>query len=382
MEMHARWADAASNPTSADTNHTDNNTDSDSSALDRFIADGHCTFGSPFSPGELDTLREHYLALLDAKMRRFGLHGVAADQALLDRNDAVLNDFKPKGGNHDLNRWNMHLPSHGPLFDERLFNDPRVMAIVDRLIGPDAVCYLIASDTPLPGAGFQGAHQDFTRFSIALNIPLVDVTEHNGPTEIWPGTHCGGRFDTQPYFIAADEARQISATRRPRRLTNRAGSFVLRDHRLLHRGTANRSDASRPMLSLYYVQPGPVPYAWLARAGVWLAERVRKAGRGASGGGAIANQRLLNLGNLLGRIVEESVQSDRDYRRPIEQHRFDALSPRARHLLRYARVAGSHGSRALVRGSWAGSRRFVRRWFGACASFIGHELRRTPRQPD
>jgi hypothetical protein len=242
------------------------------------------------------------------------------------------------------------------------------------------VCYLIASDTPLADAGFQGAHQDFTRFSIALNIPLVDVTDDNGPTEVWPGTHRNGPFSTAPHSISADRARALSAASRPLRMTVPAGTLVVRDHRLLHRGSANLTREPRPMLSVYYVQPDEVPYGWLAQAGVRLAARVREMGRGRGGG--IASQRLLNLGNLLGRIVEEAAQSDRDHRRAIDVRAFERLSPRARHLLRYARLAYGSVSRSQMRGTWRGSQRFIRRWFSACTSFLMHEMRRTPRQPD
>ncbi|MCX4162789.1 MULTISPECIES: phytanoyl-CoA dioxygenase family protein [Paraburkholderia] len=350
------------------------------SPLDAFIEDGYCTFPSPFSRDELDLLRRNYMKLLDLKMRRLDLRSMSPHLSLLKRNDAVLNDFKPAGGNHDLNRWNMHLPSHGSLFDERIFNDTRVMQVVNRLIGPKAVCYLIASDTPLAGAGFQGAHQDFTRFSIALNIPLVDVTNDNGPTEVWPGTHRNGEFDTRPYFIPADDARALSVGRRPVRLTVPAGTLIVRDHRLLHRGSANLTPDARPMLSIYYVLAGDAPYGWLAQAGVWLAARVREIGRGK--GGSVASQRLLNLGNLLGRLVEETSHSDRDYRRAIEARTFARLSPRARHLLRYARIVSDGVSHPQRRGTLRGSNLLIRRWFGACMGFLMQALRHTPRRPD
>jgi ectoine hydroxylase-related dioxygenase (phytanoyl-CoA dioxygenase family) len=350
------------------------------SPIDFFVENGYHVFESRMGKEKLAVLRREYMDLLNRKIDRFGLRPVPPDPKLVQGSDAVLNEFKPNGGNHDLNRWNMHLPSTGPLFDEALFNDPRVMEIVDALIGPEAVCYLMASDTPLPGSGYQGAHQDFTRFSIVVNIPLCDVTHENGPTELWPWTHRGDTFSTERYFIPAEKARAIASSQQPLRMRVPAGSLVLRDHRLLHRGTANLSAEARPMLSFYYVLPDERPYSWLASAGVKAAERVRRVGRGAEG--RVANERLLNLGNLLGRIVEESAQSDRDYRRPIDRETYRSLSPRAQRLLRYAFVSDGADTRPLSPGNLVGSARMVRQCLRACASFAAHQLRHTPRRPD
>ena len=67
----------------------------------------------------------------------------------------------------------------------------------------------------------------------------MDLTEENGPTEYFPGTHVFG--------CSCDEAAKTS-------FTVRAGSAILFDYRVLHRGLANESAESRPMLYFTYAR--------------------------------------------------------------------------------------------------------------------------------
>lgn len=74
----------------------------------------------------------------------------------------------------------------------------------------------------------------------ALNVfvPLVDLTHDKGPTEFVPGTHRD--FDTP-------NASKI--------FTPDAGSAILFDYRVKHRGLSNRSTEDRPLLYLTYARP-------------------------------------------------------------------------------------------------------------------------------
>ena len=90
---------------------------------------------------------------------------------------------------------------------------------------------------------------------LVVNIPLVDFTEANGSTEVWPGTHlitdheealdpaeggAAGRLE--------ERAKTVSSIR-----TNMpAGSTVVRDMRVWHRATPNTTHRRRTMLSLVY----------------------------------------------------------------------------------------------------------------------------------
>lgn len=160
--------------------------------------------------------------------------------------------------NRGASRFQMVLPFEPPFADPLLYEHPRVMEILEALMGPDLICTYFASDTPLPGSDYQRVHAD-TRllfpeaqlslpcYGAVLNVPLVDATEENGSLELWPGgTHMA------PHRRDMEElaSRMVSA-----RANMPAGSLLLRDLRVWHRGTPNRSSRSRPHVALVYNRP-------------------------------------------------------------------------------------------------------------------------------
>jgi hypothetical protein len=163
-----------------------------------------------------------------------------------------------QASNRGPNRYQMTLPFEPPFSDPLVYENPRVLAIMERLLGPDFICTYFASDTPLPGSDYQRVHADtrllFPETSLSLpcygavlNIPLVDATEGNGSLELWPGgTHLmPGRLDLQA----------LAETMVSIRANMKAGSVLLRDLRVWHRGTPNRSSRSRPNMALVYTRP-------------------------------------------------------------------------------------------------------------------------------
>ena len=322
--------------------------------------DGYLVLNDVLSPAFVERLRRDFAEGLQEKIRRFQLAPAARGDGK-DRASTVLNDFSPEGGNHDVNRWNMHLPSRSPFFDAELLDNPALTRIVDEVLGEDWVYYILASDTPFSNSGVQPAHQDYSRLSIAINIPLVDVTDANGPMEIWPRTHRRvgpeghAPFAPAPHAISAAEAQELVRSIASERLLMKAGSVLIRDHRTLHRGTRNATEDPRYMLSLYCVRPHEVPYRALADAGAALALLARRLGRGS--GPTVQRKRLYQLGSVLGRVVEECSLTDRDYRRVVPAHVWDGCSAALRGHLRFARHAGPIEQRA--RGSLAGSKRFA-----------------------
>ncbi|WP_437295929.1 phosphotransferase [Sorangium sp. So ce426] len=328
-----------------------------------FRSEGYVILDDVFSTAFVDELRHDFAALLEAKVARYGLVPAGRGEHV-ERNDGVLNHFRPEGGNHDINRWNMHLPSRRPFLNPELIDNAQITGVIDALMGPDWVYYLMASDTPYPDSGYQTAHQDFTRFSVAINIPLVDVTADNGPMEVWPGTHRLARdgglapFSTDPLALGAQALQSVVRENVPRRLLMQRGSVLIRDHRLVHRGTPNLTRTPRHTLSLYCVAPTAVPFRLLADLGAVAALKVRRLGRGH--GAAVEHRRLFELGSVLGRTVEECSMSDRDYRRPIPEQLWSQLSPAAQRRLRFARVSGRSG--LLGAGSLAGSRHLLVHW--------------------
>ena len=182
------------------------------------------------------------------------------------------------------------LPIEGVFAAPDVIGNALVIDLFERLLGPDLVCSYFASDTPMPGSEYQPVHRDgkdlfpgvpvtVPPYMYELNIPLVDFREDNGPTEVWPRTHLLADFPLleqkrdelrvgngqlkvttetgRPVSILASEFRNSGVQDFASGLPGQpvlmpAGSFLLRDPRMWHRGTPNRSSEPRPMLSLAY----------------------------------------------------------------------------------------------------------------------------------
>jgi ectoine hydroxylase-related dioxygenase (phytanoyl-CoA dioxygenase family) len=184
--------------------------------------------------------------------------------------------------NRGTNRWQAFVPFREPYCDPAIWAHPLVLDVVARALGEDALMQVISSDTPLPGSDYQGVHYDVVPLypdmnvmlpphSLGLTIPMVDVTDENGPMEFWPGTHL-----IPPQGIDIERA----ARSRPSvRVHSKVGTVMLRDHRAWHRGTPNRSDRPRPAIGyafarswFYLFQPVSVPERILST----LSERCRR----------------------------------------------------------------------------------------------------------
>lgn len=322
----------------------------------RFKQDGYVVLENCLPKDLFVELLKEFTETMNAKVARTGIKPVQIKDGRNLGNEKVKIDFQPQGGNHDLNRWNMHLPSTPTFLREEIIAHPNVLAILDELIGPDQALFIIASDTPFSNSGYQNIHQDFSRFGLTVNIPLIDFSEENAPIEVWPGSHVrnsdlstDAAFHTENVSLSAEEIRQLNQKTQSKCLLLKAGSILIRDQRLVHRGTANRSDKPRPCLSLWYKGNAgafrlqelniPAPHRFLSNRVAWLALKMREAGRSKKTN--VQNKSLVNLGSLLGRLVEEFSISDRDYRRKIPTTIFNSLSPKAQHLLRFASLDGN-----------------------------------------
>lgn len=241
--------------------------DSLAAAVQQVKANGYILFESVIEPGFLDELRDAYMALFDRYM---------------------LNPApRPTYNHHRLD-----LPFRHPFSDERVVSHPLAMPVVDALLGADCICPYFASNTCLPGSHYQPVHSDVATlfpeaglappaYHVVVNIALMDTTEENGPMEMWPG---GTQYSTLP----PEEIEQASAAMHSEHAVMPAGSLLIRDGRMWHRGTINHSNGARANIALVYVRP-------------WLGLRHRR---------------------LIG----------------IPQQTYDGLSPRAQQLFRFAGI--------------------------------------------
>ena len=140
-----------------------------------------------------------------------------------------------------------------------LVTHPWLVEVCTAVLGPRYEIVELGFDIPFAGAVNQPWHRDFpmpevTRTerrlnSLAFNLTGVDTTEDMGPFEIAPGT----QFDDEPDFehgMFPPKARYPRYEERAVRKYPKRGDISARSALTIHRGTANKSEKSRPVLVL------------------------------------------------------------------------------------------------------------------------------------
>src|SRR3954470_8690275 len=174
-----------------------------------------------------------------------------AFQPLLEEHIASQGSLQNRGAN----RYYVTLPFAEPFADPDLYENDDILAIVEKLAGTDFRMVQLASDTPTLGSDFQELHRDAPPlfpewdretppFQLAVNFPLVDVTDENGPFEVASGTHMLSKAEALRRLEAGETKLE------PIKL--KLGDVMIRDVRHLHRGTPNRTDTPRPMVVIGY----------------------------------------------------------------------------------------------------------------------------------
>jgi hypothetical protein len=140
-----------------------------------------------------------------------------------------------------------------------LVTHPWVAAVCAAVLGPDYKIVEIGFDVPNPGALPQPWHRDFPApaetlvgrrlNSLAFNVTCVDTIEAMGPFEVAPGTQWDdptefehGMFPPKHLYARYEALAQ--------RKLPQMGDISARSALTIHRGTANVSDQSRPVLVL------------------------------------------------------------------------------------------------------------------------------------
>ncbi|MBW3635158.1 MAG: phytanoyl-CoA dioxygenase family protein [Armatimonadetes bacterium] len=146
-----------------------------------------------------------------------------------------------------------------------LVSHPWVVAVSQAVLGPDYKIVEIGFDVPGPGAVNQPWHRDFPApeetltgrrlNSLAFNLTLVDVRPEMGPFEVAPGTQWDyapefehGMFPPKSFYPRFESLAQQKMPQ--------MGDISARSALTIHRGTANLSDQSRPVLVLGVDAPG------------------------------------------------------------------------------------------------------------------------------
>ncbi|SFM32934.1 phytanoyl-CoA dioxygenase family protein [Variovorax sp. OV329] len=211
----------------------------------RYSSAQHDAFAQAFDRDSLVVLRDH-LPLEKLAAWREAFEPLLAAQIAREKDDP----------NRGAQRFYVSLPFAAPFCDPDFFEDEDILAIVERVAGPQPVMCQLASDTPLKGSDYQAWHadtpalfpgvhgNDTPSFQLAVNFPLCDVTDDNGPFETTLGTHRMDRHDAMEGLANGSIAQH--------RYKMKLGDVMIRDVRAIHRGTPNRTDEPRPMVVIGY----------------------------------------------------------------------------------------------------------------------------------
>jgi hypothetical protein len=146
-----------------------------------------------------------------------------------------------------------------------LVTHPWVTGVCRQVLGPDYEIVELGFDVPFAGAQNQPWHRDFPSpeetyegrrlTSLAFNLTAVDTTADMGPFEIAEGTQWEAGHDFEHGMFPAESEWPRYAAAAKRKMPQ-MGDISARSALTLHRGTANRSDQSRPVLVLGVDAPG------------------------------------------------------------------------------------------------------------------------------
>lgn len=161
------------------------------------------------------------------------------------------------------------LPARRDLLFREVLLDELVLSVCSALFGQWKRWRLetYQCNVNMPRSQDQGLHADMGQLwpglpvppppqALIVNIPLVDVDQRNGAIEVWPCSHHNSRIWVGGSQWVDDTSADVQrAIAEPLRLITPAGSLILRDGRLWHRGRSNPSPIPRPMIALVYVVP-------------------------------------------------------------------------------------------------------------------------------
>jgi hypothetical protein len=147
------------------------------------------------------------------------------------------------------------LPWVAPFADPFVFANPTIFGILDRVFFQEYRMVQLAADIPMQGSEYQEIHRDFRPlftdkivtplYALAVNFPLVEVTEDNGPFEMARGTHVMPKEEALAK-VHSGEIPMEAFYMQP-------GDAMIRSPLALHRGTPNRTPRPRPMIVMGYV---------------------------------------------------------------------------------------------------------------------------------
>lgn len=209
---------------------------------DRFRESGALWLRSVFPQEQIKVLREAYADRYLSKSR-----------SKLTRRYAKVGD----------RRFMITIKLKPPFDSPSLYANEAMTPLLDALLGSQHLISSFGSVVAFPGADGQDVHFDYPPlyeseqtcaslppYAITMVVPLIDLDEQTGGTEIWEGSHASVGAREQLSRLASGGSRVGSSLP-----LAAAGDVYLMDYRLIHAGTPNRSDRARPILYVVYSRP-------------------------------------------------------------------------------------------------------------------------------
>ena len=247
----------------------------------RFFEDGYIAVRELLTSQELETLRNHYADLALGRVPDFpegniSHHTPGAAQAAEaptphgSRHDRRDTQVYPRGEVTGAERRtpvedpldsirHLNLPSYYDSAFEAVVRSPRVVDIVESLMGPDIKLYYDQVFAKPPYAAANRYHQDSvfwgffaSNFQVTCQILLDDATAENGCVRFIPGSHNFGlvNWDHLPYMLTEDVLAQEVA------VPLRAGDATFHHSLALHCSGPNTTPHRRRGWSIHYVSSG------------------------------------------------------------------------------------------------------------------------------
>jgi len=204
---------------------------------------------------------------LDRFAEELNRDGITVIRGLLDTNlveewveafDALFRERQDRPGGlapREQARYYLTLPWTQPFANREIFANPTVLGVLNRVFAQEYVMVQMGADVPVEGSDYQETHRDFRSlftddfntplYAVAVNFPLVDVNEENGPFQMARGTHNMPR---------AEGLKKVESGEIPlESFYAQKGDVTIRSPLALHRGSPNRSAKPRPMIVMGYV---------------------------------------------------------------------------------------------------------------------------------
>lgn len=141
-----------------------------------------------------------------------------------------------------------------PFDNPSVYANPTLLDVVTRVMGEKPVLHAFGSVTTHAGARMQHVHREHPLlfhtdagnanvpcYATTILVPLIDLDEEAGGTQLWEGTHTSARSQTwsgDPHIVYT-----------------KAGSALVLDYRTYHGGMPCHAAHGRPMLYFSYTMP-------------------------------------------------------------------------------------------------------------------------------